>query len=289
MAGMPQRRVTVEELILLGGAEPPIMNSSPSEDVVKEVSKYYKDIYVPGLSHFFETEWYGGLNFNPRIQEPRSLQLLHTDKPLMGLFGSFAKHTSQPRADLRYACQLEECIVWGLANLPHHTNIPGVTSLVPAPDDAHELVGRLQVFEALLLGDQHTLTKNPLRNPIMINGSAPSRRSEFEFWWYLAEQVIKGGKQNLQNMLSLMEGKENRDFLYSIAVLRQYSHIWDPLTIESELPHSLFPSDTRSSLAVAVRFVGKTMREGCTNVIRRFAQLAFRAYVDPGVSKLSMD
>ncbi|KAL0472610.1 hypothetical protein QR685DRAFT_473368 [Neurospora intermedia] len=232
---------TVDDLIALGGAEPPIMNSPPSQAVIQEITKLYGDIYVTGLSYFFETQWYD-LKPDRGILTHHPIQLLLNNQPLMGLFGSFVEHISQPRADHKYASQLEECIVWGLAKLPLSTR------------------GRV-------LGNLHT-----------------SRRNEFEFWWYLADLAIRKPNCDLQNLRRLLDGQENRDFLYSLAVLREYSCHWNPANIEQQLAPQLAESDPRCRLAVAARFIRTTMEEGTTNVVRRFAQLAYRAYVHPGAS-----
>ncbi|KAK3339027.1 hypothetical protein B0H65DRAFT_432601 [Neurospora tetraspora] len=247
---------TVDDLIALGGAEPPIMNSPPSQAVIQEIKKLYGEIYVTGLSYFFETQWYD-LKYDRGILAHHSIQVLLNNQPLMGLFGSFVEHISQPRADHKYASQLEECIVWGLAKLPLCTR------------------GR---------GNNSTLTENPLCNPMVLGDLNTSRRNELEFWWYLAELAIRKPNRDLQNLRRLLDGQENRDFLYSLAVLREYSHHWNPANIEQQLPSQLAESDPRCRLAVAARFIRTAMEEGTTNVVRRFAQLAYRAYVHPGAS-----
>ncbi|ESA42802.1 hypothetical protein NCU07932 [Neurospora crassa OR74A] len=291
MTGLPTNKKTVDDLIALGGAEPPIMNSPPSQAVIQEINKLYGDVYVTGLSYFFETQWYD-LKPDRGILTHHPIQLLLNNQPLMGLFGSFVEHISQPRADHKYASQLEECIVWGLAKLPLSTRCrgwahPGMSiSPYPIPplDDPHEAFGRLQVFEALLLGYHSTLTENPLYHPIVLGNLHTSRRNELEFWWHLADLAIRKPNCDLQNLRRLLDGQENRDFLYSLAVLREYSYHWNPANIEQQLPPQLAESDPRCRLAVAARFIRTTMEEGTTNVVRRFAQLAYRAYVHPGAS-----
>ncbi len=83
-----------------------------------------------------------------------------------------------------------------------------------------------------------------------------------------------------------MDGRENRDVLYSIAVLREYTAHWDASDSEQSVPSHLEESDCRSKLAVATRFIRdeSTSTGGTTNVVRRFADLAYRAFVRPGVN-----
>jgi hypothetical protein len=87
-------------------------------------------------------------------------------------------------------------------------------------------------------------------------------------------------------MRSLLDGRENRDVLYSIAVLREYTAYWDAGSNEQSVPSRLEESDLRSKLAVATRFIRdeSTTAGGTTNVVRRFAELAYRAFVQPGVN-----
>ena len=87
-------------------------------------------------------------------------------------------------------------------------------------------------------------------------------------------------------MRSLLDGRENRDVLYSIAVLREYTAHWDASYSEQSVPSHLEESDCRSKLAVATRFIRdeSTSTGGTTNVVRRFADLAYRAFVRPGVN-----
>ncbi|KAK1780180.1 hypothetical protein QBC45DRAFT_324317 [Copromyces sp. CBS 386.78] len=247
-AGSPLAK-TVDDLIALGGAEPPIMNSPPSQPVIQEILKIYGEIYVPGLSYFFETQWYD-LKYDRATPAHHSIRLLLNNQPLMGLFGSFVEHISRPGSDHKYACQLEECIVWGLAKLPLFTNS----------------------------------RENPLCSPTVLGDLQGPQRNEFQFWWYLAEVAVRGPKADVQILRRLLDGQENRDFLYSLVVLREYSYYWNPAYIEQQLPSHLTEAEPRCRLAVAVKFIRNTMESGTTNVVRRFAQLAWRAYVQPGAN-----
>ena len=85
-------------------------------------------------------------------------------------------------------------------------------------------------------------------------------------------------------MRSLLVGHENRDVLYSIAVLREYTGLWDAALNEASAPTYLEEEDPRCKLAVATRFIREESSStgGTTNVVRRFAELAYRAYVRPG-------
>jgi len=152
----------------------------------------------------------------------------------------------------------------------------------------------VQVFEALLSGE--TLAVSPLSPPPAGN-IHPLRRNELEFWYQLSRYLLQenasaspasvsGRERCLGVMRDLLDGRENRDVLYSIAVLREYTAHWDASYSEQSVPSHLEESDSRSKLAVATRFIRDESNAtgGTTNVVRRFAQLAYSAFVRPGAN-----
>lgn len=87
-------------------------------------------------------------------------------------------------------------------------------------------------------------------------------------------------------MRSLLDGRENRDVIYSIVVLREFTQRWDAGPNEQNVGAHLEESDPRSKLAVATRFIRDEAAStgGTTNVVRRLSDLAYRAFVRPGVN-----
>lgn len=289
----------VDELIALSGAPPGAPATSPAAEVLDEITKLYYEVYVPGLTLFFETRWY---DF-PRSQAPAAnpAVMLHNNQSLVSLFASFIQSISETKstdpADLVRPGTLETYVIWALARLPLAVD-PGPRQqhpeLCPAEDDLWEARGRLQVLEALLSGE--TLTGNPLSPPPAGN-LHPPHRSELEFWYQLANYLLRDyataspphvstRELCLGAMRSFLDGRENRDVLYSIAVLREYTADREALWNEQTAPSHLDESDPRSKLAVATRFVREEAASsgGTTNVVRRFADLAYRAFVRPGVN-----
>lgn len=147
-------------------------------------------------------------------------------------------------------------------------------------------------------------------NPCMgqARASDQARVREYKFWWWLGQfvqlyQASNKGKENrvrerehaLAQMRSLLDGRENRDVLYSIAVLREMaSRTPTGFDMSSATILNLDESDPRNKLAVAVKFIrseaqlpgtnGTGGGGGSTNVVRRFAQIAVRALINPGFS-----
>ncbi|KAK0621711.1 hypothetical protein B0T17DRAFT_494325, partial [Bombardia bombarda] len=303
-------KMKVDELIAPGGAAPPTPSSPPSHDILDEITRLYYEVYVPGLTQFFETQWY---NFNKNTAgSSNPTPSLRNHQPLINLFASFLKNImnikSTDPADMVYSGHLESRIVWMLASLPASyapkDTSQGYSGLTPAEEEALEACNRLRVFETLLSGE--LLSSNPLSPPPPLsplgsnsnsNNCSPARRNELEFWHHLAQYLLRSHSSNsttdhstrehyLNAMRSLLDGRENRDVLYSVVVLREYTAHWDAALNEQTVPSHLEGSEPRSKLAVATRFIRDESAStgGTTNVVRRFAELAYRAFVRPGVN-----
>ncbi|KAK4152062.1 hypothetical protein C8A00DRAFT_16607 [Chaetomidium leptoderma] len=293
------KKMKVDELITLGGAPPHPPSAPPSAEMLDEITKLYYEVYAPGLMLFFETRWYDLANNRAMTANPAAM--LHNNPSLVSLFTSFiqtiSKIQSTDPVDMIHSGNLELSVVWSLARLPLSVALnqrQQYPESVPAEDDPWEARGRLYVFETLMTGE--TLAGNPLTPPPAGN-IHPVRRNELEFWYQLAKYLqqdhasaspadisVREGCLNI--MRSLLDGRENRDVLYSIAVLKEYTAHWDASYSEQNVPSHLEESDSRSKLAVATRFIRdeSTSTGGTTNVVRRFADLAHRAFVRPGVN-----
>ncbi|KAH8894266.1 hypothetical protein GQ53DRAFT_92096 [Thozetella sp. PMI_491] len=284
----------VEDLAALGGAEPPARGAPPTAQVVFEITQLYHELYSPGLVAFFESQWFD-------FRQPHSWDkegLLRGNATLLDLFASFLQvigevKTTDP-AEMVPSSQLEARVVWALASLPVSAVLssrPASHFSPPPPDDPVEARNRVMVVEILLSGA--TLPANPLAPP---PPPAADRAGEVEFWHYLAQFLLQSHstdasrrEQSLSRMRSLLDGRENRDVLYSIAVLRELSAQFDPALNEQTAPARFDESDPRSRLAVATRFIREQAASsgGTTNVVRRFAALAYKAFVRPGVNSNS--
>ncbi|KAK3991025.1 transcriptional regulatory protein moc3 [Cladorrhinum sp. PSN332] len=286
----PAKKMKVDELVALAGTSFPTPDSSPpTAELVDEMVKLYYEVYVPGLSLFFETQWYNLPR--DRAASVLSAATLPNNQQLILLFASFIQSISKIKgtdpAVMVESGHLETALAWALARLPLCAGV------ISAEGDVSEARSRLQVFETLI--SNKTLTHNPLPPPIS-NNLHPLKRSELEFWYQLAQYLLQshsaasGGsirEHSLATMRSLLDGRENRDVLYSIAVLREYTALWDATSNEqSVVAAHLEESDARCKLAVATRFIRDeaTSTGGTTNVVRRFADLACRAFVRPGVN-----
>jgi hypothetical protein len=251
---------------------------SQDSTAVDETKHLYYSIYAPGLENFLETKWYSN----------KGITKFLGDKGLMDLFGSLLHQFQQPNTEppeILYTNSVEARVVWALASsVRAGANESKSTGLVPPADDPIEATYRLNVFETLLNGT--TATGNPLTQPVP--GSTDHHRlRELEFWHSLANFVslrddgptaAKAIDDALLSLRNLLDGRENRDVLYSIAVIRAIGQRVSEYT-EADAPLHLDENDNRSKLAVAKKFItDEASGNGTTNVIRRLCELVTRTW-----------
>ncbi|KJZ73504.1 hypothetical protein HIM_07060 [Hirsutella minnesotensis 3608] len=290
-AHLRAKKMKINEIIDLLGLPPPPQQISHTEETFNEITMVYHEMYAGGLSAFFESPWFyfseGGKMSFPK------------DANLIEHMASFLKILEAVKANdhtqMAYSGALETRIVWELACTayqgPDRTNTAMRTAL-PADGDATEVRNRLRVVEALLCGDY--LAANPLAPPIMDGDQHRTR--QFDFWYSLAEFVrrrdnpgtpesVKAREDMLSRMRHLLDGRENRDVLYSIAVVRELAPNFDS-AYGAAIPQHLDETDPKNRLAVASKFIldEAQVTGGTTNVVRRFSDIAARAFVNPGVN-----
>ncbi|OBT88261.1 hypothetical protein VE02_02759 [Pseudogymnoascus sp. 03VT05] len=258
----------------------------PEQATIDEIKHLWLSIYVNGLESFLESRFY----------YTDGLEYLLKDKIVMEQFAillnQFAKATPDNPAEMLYTASIEGRVVWSLACLVRSaaeaasaTPQPPRPDGIPPAEDPIEAAARLAVFENLVtsqIAEGNSLTKPPATGDY-------HKLREMEFWFHLGHFVTlrlhdndpgsaKEVDETLAALRSLLDGRENRDVLYSIAIVRAIGQRVSEY-VESEAPLHLDEQDTRSKLMVAKRFVrDEGNGAGTTNVIRRFCELASRPW-----------
>jgi hypothetical protein len=258
----------------------------PEQATIDEIKHLWLSIYVNGLESFLESRFY----------YTDGLEYLLKDKIVMEQFAillnQFAKATPDNPAEMLYTASIEGRVVWSLACLVRtaaeaakSASPPPRPDGIPPAEDPVEAAARLAVFENLVtsqIAEANTLTKPPATGDY-------HKLREMEFWYHLGHFVTlrlhdndpgsaKEVDETLAALRSLLDGRENRDVLYSIAIVRAIGQRVSEY-VESEAPLHLDEQDTRSKLMVAKRFVrDEGNGAGTTNVIRRFCELASRPW-----------
>jgi len=285
LANVSLAKRSVADLLAQGGDPPTSLPSTADVEqdpsIIDEAKHLYYSIYAPGLENFLESKWFAH----------KGAQKTLADKDVLGQFAVLLQRFSQTNAqdpeELKYTASVEARVVWAFANLVRSGDMKSSGGLVPAQDDPIEAGHRLTVFETLLTGA--VSTTNALTQPVP--GSTDQLRlRELEFWYtlgnfvclqYDAEGSAKNVDDTLGHLRTLLDGRENRDVLYSIAVIRAIGQRVAEYT-ESDAPAHFDESDNRSKLSVAKKFIAdEGAGIGTTNVIRRMCELAQRSWMTP--------
>lgn len=253
-----------------------------SQTSLDEIKNLFYTIYIPGLDNFLETKWFSVKGLT-KLLESKSLLEQFTS-----LIRQFAKTNQSDPRDIQYTSSVEARVVWALAGMVRSSALEmgGTKELktVPSTDDPIEASNRLDIFETLLTGRVAAI--NPLTAPV--TGSTDHHRlRELEFWHTMGNFVClqyedagaaKAVDETLAALRNLLDGRENRDVLYSIAVARGLGQRVSEYT-ENDAPLQLDESDNKSKLLVAKKFVSdEAAGAGTTNVIRRLCDLATRLW-----------
>ncbi|KAK8063543.1 hypothetical protein PG996_008195 [Apiospora saccharicola] len=286
LIALPPRapKMPINQLIVMSGVSLPKLQASPSAALLNDVRGLLAEIYGPGLERFFESGWF---------TREQTLDILMADKSSTDVLAAFLNTINSVGANeplsLDYPATLEPLVVWKATLAcfadPSNQQMNAGRSL-PPPDDIVEARNRLIVFDALISGD--VLGQNPLQ-PMLSEGDF-HRLREFEFWFYLGEFLtIRSDltcpmpperEEIFAKMRTVLDGRENRDLLYAIAIMRAYTPEV-PADFESTLPAHLDESMPRSKLAVARKFIQDEAKVtgGTTNVVRCFSEIAARAFI----------
>lgn len=289
----PAVKMKVEEIInALGPSPQNPQKMNHSEETFTEITKVYHEMYARGLSAFFETAWYF-FSDNGKMSFPRDPSLTDNMASFLRILESSQPHDHSYMA---YSGVLETRIVWQLAQTAlraasEKTNNAMRVSL-PPDGDPIEARNRIHVVETLLSGDY--LASNPLTPPLQ--DEDPVRARQFDFWYHLGEFVRErpeiqppqtmGARDDILGRLRhLLDGRENRDVLYSIAVVRDLAPLFESNYMNT-VPQHLDEGDPKNRLAVASRLILEEAQAtgGTSNVVRRFCDIAGRAFVNPGVN-----
>ena len=282
-------RMKIDDLLQMGGPAPVPLPSSKSQElltpeVLDETKHLYHTVYTPGLENFLESKWFSIKGVAKLLSDSRLLEQFAV------LLQQFAKTSTDPR-DVAYTASVEARVVWALscmvriAGQESSNGVKEEGGSIPAPDDPVEAGRRLTVFENLLTGT--VAGKNNLTKPVPGSGDH-HRLRELEFWFMLGHFVTlrddeassaKSIDDALLALRGLLDGRENRDVLYSIAVVRSIGQRVSES--DAPLPLHLDEQDARSKLAVAKQFLqNEAAGEGTTNVIRRLCELATRTWTN---------
>ncbi|KAH8180094.1 negative acting factor [Sarocladium implicatum] len=280
----------IESVVDQLGPPLPSVQINDNGETLGEITKVYHEMYAGGLSAFFENNWFYFTDHG-KMTFPRDTRLVNAMASFLKALETSAAHGISPEA---YLENLETRVVWELARsayLVPQQSRASPQAVLPPWSDSYEARQRVQVVESLL-GGEH-LPSNPLTPPYQ--DKDPHRVRQFDFWYALGEFIrqrddhsgadaTKTREDCLARMRSLLDGRENRDVLYSIAVVREMTPKYAPVNISTS-PQHMHETEPQNRFIVATKFVTAEAQAGggTTNVSRKFCKIAAYAQISPGI------
>lgn len=301
---IPTDPLTMAALCKVGGEDPPKAvpaSQSPQDDLLKEIDYLYRTTYAPAIDAFLECQWYG----------QHSATYLQNSTEAMSCFTSVLhlfKDTKTEQYDLmRRLPSSESELIWALMRLPR--SVP--ESLANQSPELQVVLNRLLVVERLITGQQ--LTEEPISDAVIQSTSHKKHERRVKFWRSMNQFVSTvrsssqassptphgadtpmadasssiDAAQTLKAMRGVLEGQENRDVLYSIAVVQHYGtkfpgevgRSFTPTSNGQQNGHSAQDKADLDKLRVAKRFLeDEAQDQGMSQVVQRLCGMAVRSW-----------
>ena len=291
--GFPAPRTKLEELLCIEGVPPPQIPAPTSTPLVsdEDLLALYSNVYAPAIDKFLETTWFVS----------RGPQALLADRRLCEQLAFLASrfhinpNVPQNRYFTTQTRSLDTSAIWSMMNLCRQesnaisTSANGETDDLDANDGVKAAVQRLGIFEDLISGHYRDSAPPPqrdtTRNGTAFNDQLKFREREF---WRLVEKFLsirddeassaKEIDDTLSECRSTLDSRENRDVIYSIAIVR---HIGQRVAEFPEVspPEINDEQDVQAKLWVAKKFVeDEASGKGTTPVVQKLCLMAVRSW-----------
>lgn len=281
-----QRELRIEDLYLMGGADPPTprIEEPIPEETMQEIKELYTHEYAKGMDAFMETTWYSEHGLAHLLQDGRLLEMF------AGMVEVFRTTASTDFEVQHRLPSTEARVVWMLLCLARKAAGSSSDDVPVTPAERSELtyiIARIAIFEHLVTNK--TLSPNPhMFSGQQMNYSSTQQSRQHRFWMLLGHVVsLRGDNAGrvaadaaLNSLRSLLDGQENRDVLYSIAIVRHLG------SRTPDFPDKLVPGalsiglsvDDKKRLVVAKKFLEDEASEGTYQVVQRMCGMARRAW-----------
>ncbi len=292
--GSPAKRIKIDDLLSVGGAMPPSLapsnehGNSIAPALYDEIRNLYNNVYAPAIDKFLETRWF----------QTRGLARLLHDYKLCELFAALLHRFHNARADDRDATTLtqnvEARVIWSLMTMCRSAGLTnGLKGQIDNDMDSEglgEAVKRLDIFETLVSG--HHMDVIPLAPPDRSRSGAShyeqQKFREREFWFLIAQFLTlrddeaSSAKQiddTLTTCRALLDSRENRDVIYSIAIVRHIGQRYPEFPDNVQQPIGNDEQDAKAKLYVAKKFIeDEAQGKGTTQVIQRLCGVAMKSW-----------
>ena len=301
----------IEDVLDVGsGIAPPaiISSSTLSPPQQEDVKTLYSTVYAAGMDKFLESKWFSTRGQTHLLNNPA---LCEKYRVLLSRFNITAQ--SDFRGNLMTQ-SLEAHVIWETFMLARQvsasinsTNEPNAT--LEINEGVHETAKRVEVFEALVTNQTLDPANAITDTPPHTNSTTPSttpkpalddqlRTRERSFWRHTSKfctlkDNAKSAAENpneeidrvLKEMRLLLDSRENRDIIYSIAIARHIGHqLAEKAVAEGEKGQAAQPlsnneEDPRTKVGVAKNFIiSESGGKGTTQVAQRVCGMAVMSW-----------
>lgn len=239
--------------------------------MLAQVKYLFTNEYAKGVDHFLETTWYANEGLDRLLADTRMCEMF------AGMLELFHTTKSDNYETMRLLPLTESRFTWMLMCLSRHNLNPSSTSSAETttqrPDpQLTTAVDRLSIFEHLITG--RTLPTNPIATTTPFHLPSDPTHRRHQFWRELGHHVTIAPSDlaeldaSLSRMRLLLDMIENRDVLYSMAIVRRFEGV-----------RGLGEEDG-GKLVVARKFIeDEAAGKGTTQVVQRLCGMAVRSWV----------
>ncbi|KAI9747876.1 MAG: hypothetical protein M4579_007364 [Chaenotheca gracillima] len=307
--GAPAKPIKIDDLLTVGGDHPPPLTpptdaaaasaaSTPlSQATLDQIKHVFVSIYAPSIDNFLETTWF----------QSKSLPVLMADARLCELFASLIERFSERYNNseaLPVTQSMETRVLWrlmclcrtpaGPSTAPNGSDNPSGGANAGSDDrdfsagGQGEAIRRLRVLENLLTGN--LLDSNPANLSRISNvlRNDQSKFRELEFWRHvgkfltLRDNEASSAREIDETMTAcrnLLDNHENRDIIYSAAVVRHIGQRGTDFPNHLSEAVSNDEKDNGNRLRIAKTFIENEARGSATNtVLQRLCDLIIRSW-----------
>lgn len=287
------KRTKIDDLLALGGVQPPALTLPTSIPplVYDEIKSIYTTVYAPGIDKFLETRWFSSRGLSYALNDQR---LCERFAALISRFGIVSRPGDYET--LAVTQSLEASVVWSLMGLcrraaadPAVTN--GQVNYQEGNDGVHDAAKRLEIFESLVSGQYLDAEPLPPEDEAARNSPVFDEQLRFrerEFWRLMGRFLTlrddeassaKDTDNTLVASRNLLDSRENRDVIYSIAIARHLGQRMAEFPDNLQQPSTNDEQDAKAKLYVAKKFIeDEAMGKGTTQVIQRMCGMAMRSW-----------
>ena len=283
----------MDDLLALGGipAPPPAPTFAIPPGTLDEIKKVYSAIYAPAIDKFLETRWFQVRGLSHLLHDGRLLAQYATLVARLGIAPTVPHYFQIIEA----THSLEASVIWATMCLcrpvANASNLPnGQINSLDASDGVHDASKRLEIFEHLVSGQYLTSESSPnpesARNGTVFDEQLKFREREF---WRLMNKFLtirddeacsaKDIDDTLAGCRNLLDSRENRDVIYSVAIARHLGQRMAEFPDNLQQPTSNDEQDARARLYVAKKFIeDEATGKGTNQVIQRLCGMAMRSW-----------